>query len=186
MERPWRAKAHSPKASPAAMGALYPARRLGHTAAGEGVLEGDLREMSAGQAMIAAMITPTLLILAAGSLIGAALMRLERIIDRVRALAEHPMARPFAHELARQKQRASHAQRALELFFSAIVLFVGAAFGIAIDKLSGDRLAWLPIAATALGMALIVAGTAMLLLETRLARIQVDAEIDALGGAPRR
>ena len=137
-------------------------------------------EMSPAQAMIAAMITPALLILAAGSLIGIALTRLARIIDRVRALSEHPGAKAVAFELSRHRVRTSHTQWALELYFFSIVMFVGAGFGIAIDKLAGDTLTWLPVAATTLGMALIVAGTAMMILESRLARIQVTAEIDAL------
>ena len=136
--------------------------------------------MSPAQAMIAAMITPALLILAAGSLIGIALTRLARIIDRVRALSEHPGAKAVAHELERHRLRASHTQGALELYFFSIVTFVGAGLGIAVDKLDGDRLTWLPVATTTFGMALIVAGTGMMMLESRLARVQVNAEIDAL------
>ena len=43
---------------------------------------------SAAQAIISAMITPALLILASGSLIATALVRLARVVDRVRKLAE--------------------------------------------------------------------------------------------------
>jgi hypothetical protein len=41
---------------------------------------------SPSQAIIAAMITPALLILALGSLIATALVRLARVVDRVRKL----------------------------------------------------------------------------------------------------
>ncbi len=60
------------------------------------------------------------------------------------------------------------------------MLFVASGFGIAIDRLTGDRLTWLPVLATTLGMSLIVAGTLMMMLESRLARLQVNAEIDSL------
>ena len=137
-------------------------------------------DMTLAQAMIAAMITPALLILAAGSLIGIALTRLARIVDRVRTLSERSVTRPLTNEFARQRIRASHTQWALDFFFCSIVLFVISGFGIAIDRLSDDRLTWLPVLATTLGMALIVAGTLMMMLESRLARRQVNAEIDAL------
>ena len=136
--------------------------------------------MSPAQAMIAAMITPALLILAAGSLITTALSRLARIVDRVRAIAARPATRPVADELDRQRKRAGYMQWALEVYYLSIVFFVAAGFGIAIDRLSGDRLTWLPVLATTIGMGLIVVGTSMMQLETRLARQQVNLEIDAL------
>lgn len=45
-------------------------------------------EVSTSQAIIAAMITPALLIMVSGSLIATALARLGPVVDRVRKLAE--------------------------------------------------------------------------------------------------
>jgi Protein of unknown function (DUF2721) len=56
---------------------------------------------SPAQTMIAAMITPALLILASGSLIATALVRLGRVVDRVRKLGEKADATPSLDELER-------------------------------------------------------------------------------------
>jgi len=121
--------------------------------------------MSAAQALIAAMLTPALLILASGSLIAAALMRLGRIVDRVRALAT--IAAPAPEEVARHEERARLALRAISAYFVAVALFVAAGAAIALDHALDGRVAWLPVALTLTGMALIVAGVAAMTLESR-------------------
>jgi hypothetical protein len=132
---------------------------------------------SPSQAIIAAMITPALLILASGSLIATALVRLARVIYRVRKLSEIDEARTEAEELRRHKHRAVLAERAVRLFFLAVVCFVVAGFFIAIDHLVGDRLTWLPVSATTGGMCLLIAGSAEMLSECSLAAAQLHAEI---------
>jgi hypothetical protein len=132
---------------------------------------------SASQAIIGAMITPALLILASGSLIATALVRLARVVDRVRKLAEADRATADAAALRLHQRRALLAERAVLIFFAAVVCFVVAGFGIALDHLAADRLTWFPVAMTTLGMALIVAGSAAMLAECRLAAAQIRAEI---------
>jgi hypothetical protein len=132
--------------------------------------------------MIAAMITPAMLILASGSLIATALVRLARVVDRLRKLAERGDARP-ADELDRHERRAMLAERAVSIYFGAVVCFVVSGFTIALDHLAGDRLTWLPVSVTMLGMCLIVAGSAAMLAECRVAAAQIRAEIAASGGA---
>jgi hypothetical protein len=132
---------------------------------------------SAAQAIIGAMITPALLILASGSLIATALVRLARVVDRVRRLIETGGATALAEELRRHERRALLAERAVRLYFFAVVCFVLAGFGIAIDHFAGDRLTWLPVALTTVGMALIVAGSAAMLRECREAAAQIRDEI---------
>jgi hypothetical protein len=61
---------------------------------------------SAAQAIIGAMITPALPILASGSLIASALVRLARVADHVRTLAD-------AGGMARQAELRRHERRAL-------------------------------------------------------------------------
>lgn len=138
---------------------------------------------SAAQAIIAAMITPALLILAAGSLIATALVRLGRVVDRVRKLAEGGATAGSGEELRRHERRALLAERAVRLYFFAVVCFVVAGFAIAVDHLAADTLTWLPVLMTAVGMGLIVAGSAMMLAECQLAAAQIRAEIALLGGA---
>lgn len=134
---------------------------------------------SPAQAIIAAMITPALLILASGSLIATALVRLARVVDRVRKLAEPSSPLATADELARHERRAVLAERAILLYFSAVATFVAAGFAIAVDHGTGDRFWLLPVGVTTAGMLLIVGGTAAMFLECRLAMEQIRAEIAA-------
>jgi hypothetical protein len=132
--------------------------------------------------MIAAMITPALLIMASGSLIATALVRLARVVDRVRKLSELRKAPWDAGEVRRHERRALLAERAVTLYFFAVVCFVVAGLTIAIDHAAGDRLAWLPVLVTTLGMCLIVAGSAAMLAECRLATAQIRREIAGAAG----
>ncbi len=75
---------------------------------------------SAAQAIISAMITPALLIMASGSLIATALTRLARIVDRVRKLAETP-GPTLSESLLVYQHRAVLAGRAIRLLVFAIV-----------------------------------------------------------------
>ena len=69
------------------------------------------------------------------------------------------------------------AERAVTLYFAAIVCFVIAGFTIAIDHLASDRVPLLPIGFTTIGMCLIVAGSAAMLAECRVAGAQIRREI---------
>ncbi len=135
---------------------------------------------SAAQAMISAMISPALLILASGSLIATALVRLGRVVDRVRKLSEAGDLQGAAEELRRHQRRALLAERAVRMYFFAVVSFVLAGFAIAVDHLADDRLTLIPVAMTVIGMGLIVAGSASMLTECRLATEQIRAEIGSL------
>jgi Protein of unknown function (DUF2721) len=138
---------------------------------------------SASQAIIAAMITPALLILASGSLIATALLRLARVVDRVRKLGEVGAPTNLADELRRHRRRAELAERAVRLYFAAVLCFVLAGFGIAVDHFVADRLTWVPVALTTIGMGLIVAGSIAMLAECRSAAAQIESEIRLLGAA---
>ncbi len=133
---------------------------------------------SPAQAIISAMITPALLIMASGSLIATVLVRLARVVDRVRKLTESSGSLA-AGELERHERRAVLAERAVLLYFCAVVCFVAAGFAIALDHALGDQFWWLPVAITTLGMALIVSGSTAMLAECRLAMVQIRSEIAA-------
>lgn len=135
---------------------------------------------SAAQAIIAAMITPALLIMASGSLIATALVRLARVVDRIRKLAESNAPPVAVVELLRHKRRAVLAEQAIALLFAAVLCFVVVGFAIAADHYSGNRLTWLPITVTTFGMCLIVAACAAMLAECRLAGAQFNEEIALL------
>jgi len=135
---------------------------------------------SAAQAIIGAMITPALLIMASGSLIATVLVRLSRVVDRIRKLAEPDAPKISAEELARHERRALLAERALQLLFFAVLCFVLSGIAIGIDHLTGDRLTGVPVAMTSLGMLLIVAGSAAMLAECQLAVAEIRAEAKRL------
>ncbi len=141
---------------------------------------------SAAQVIISAMITPALLILASGSLIATALLRLARVVDRIRKLGEPAEKAPSAADLRRHERRALLAEQAVRIFFAAVLCFVLAGFGIALDHATGDRMAWLPVGMTVAGMALIVMGSAAMLAECRLATSQIKAEIARFACSPQR
>lgn len=142
-----------------------------------------MQGISPAQAMIAAMITPALLVLAAGSFLSVAIVRLARTVDRVRALGESGQPLDPA-ELTRHRRRALLSVRAIGLFTFAAALFVVAGVAIAADTFSGDRLTWLPVLLTLAGMGFIVAGTGAMLVEILLATGQIRLEIDALLARP--
>jgi len=135
---------------------------------------------SSAQAIIAAMITPALLILASGSLIATALVRLARVVDRLRKLAEARGPLGDAETVGRHKQRALCAESAVQRFFAAIVCFVLAGLAVAADHFAAGALFLVPVGVTMLGMGLIVWGCADMLRECRLATQQILAEIAAL------
>jgi hypothetical protein len=139
--------------------------------------------MSPAQGVIAGMITPALLILASASLVATALVRLGRVVDRSRlliaALETGNVADMAALHvtLANHQRRAVFAERSVALFFLAVLIFVLDCLTIGLDHFSGDRLTWLPISFTIGGMALLCAGAAFMVIESRLGARQIIAEI---------
>jgi hypothetical protein len=145
--------------------------------------------MLPAQALITAMLSPALLILASGSLIAAALVRLARVVDRVRALAAAPpTGRAVLAELTTHERRARLALAAITLYFIAVALFVLSGLAIALDHLASGRLTWVPVSLTLAGMVSIVAGAACMTVETRDSAALIAADIAhiraAVGTAP--
>jgi hypothetical protein len=134
--------------------------------------------MSPAQALITAMLSPALLILASASLIAAALVRLARVVDRVRSLAAASSAGPSTlAELTSHERRARLALAAISLYFVAVGLFVLSGIAIALDHLAEGRLTWLPISLTLVGMVSIVAGAGCMTAETRDSAALIGADI---------
>ena len=140
--------------------------------------------MSPAQAVVAAMITPALLILASGSLVATALVRLARVVDRSRSLIAAIEAGSLSdptgvrRSLDRHRLRALYAERSVGLFFIAVVVFVLDCLSIGLDHLVGDSLTWVPIAATIGGMLVLIAGAGYMVAESRLGAQQILEEID--------
>jgi len=102
------------------------------------------------------------------------------VADRVRNLAQHGETATLG-ALHRHEHLALLAERALRNFFFAVVCFVVAGIAIGMDHVAADRLTWLPVGITLLGMCLIVAGSAAMLSECKLATAEIRAEITMLG-----
>jgi len=143
---------------------------------------------SAAVAMIAAMITPALLILASASLVATALVRMARVVDRARVLAA------IAHEgdweklgatpaqlrtaLERHAKRARYAEWSIALLYATVVVFVVTCISIAVDHAAGQSLTWLPVGLAIAGTLLLLSGGALMVAESRLAGDQIAEEIE--------
>lgn len=136
--------------------------------------------------IISAMITPALLILGSGSLVATALQRLSRAVDRARTLlhlSEEEAQKQGCHEetmrcwLDRYAQRSLIAERAVFVFFAAVGTFVLDCLSIALDHSFHNTLTWLPVGLTIFGMLLMLFGAYLMLLESRLAGVQIREEI---------
>ncbi len=139
---------------------------------------------SAAIAIISAMITPSLLILASGSLVASALMRLGRSVDRSRALVAQIEAgqakvprEMLMRWFARYEQRGLNAERAIALFFAAVAVFVLDCLSIAVDRAFHGSIAWLPVSLTILGMIFLLLGSGFMVAESRLGGAQIREEI---------
>jgi hypothetical protein len=149
----------------------------------------DAGAMSSATAVsvIAAMITPALLILASASLVASALVRMARIVDRARALATSTrdgsweQAAGTADQLRswfdRHEARARYAELSIVLLYAAIVVFTATCLSIALDRALGGVLEWLPVALAVAGTLLMLAGGASMVAESRFSWDQIREEI---------
>lgn len=145
--------------------------------------------------VIASMITPAFLILSAANLISSTLVRLARTVDRARVVIERMETRrksgdaagaaADAATLALYGTRGSLVQVALSSYYLAIGCFVASSLAIAVTDFTARRGSWLPTWLTVAGAVLLLAGTALLFAETRMATRMLRAEIASAleGGA---
>lgn len=140
--------------------------------------------------LLTSMVTPAVLISAAGTLVFSTTTRLARIVDRARVLSQQleeleakPDA-PFADErrgeierqLAVRARRSHLVQKAVTGFYVALGLFVATTVSIGASAFV-PALAWLPGALGIAGTLALFAGCVELLRETRLALDAVDSEM---------
>ena len=138
-------------------------------------------------ALIAAMITPALLILASSSLVASALMRMARVVDRTRVLTSIVYERSYdrigaspalvARFLTNHAQRARQAERSIALLYAAIFVFVATCLAIAVDRVSNGRFAMLPEVLAIMGTLLLMVGAGYMVAESRLSAAQITDEI---------
>ena len=144
--------------------------------------------------VLAQMITPAVLISACGALILSTSLRLGRVVDRVRALSDS--FEQFAHtgthvELRDERQallfdlldkltsRARLLGRSITAFYVTLGVFVATSVTIGVASMAPDY-RWVPIALTWGGLAFLLYGCVLLILEARLALAGLHAEMDFL------
>lgn len=141
-----------------------------------------------GLGIISTMITPAVLILAAGNLVMSTFSRIIRISDRARVMmGQYDVAKKegrtaavelYTTLLAEYRERSVLAERALSAFYLAIGMLVMASLAIAVDRLTGDKIPWLPLTLTVSGAILLLVGTMNLFRETRISQGAIRREID--------
>jgi Flp pilus assembly protein TadB len=156
-------------------------------------------EAFSGLGVLSAMITPAVLILACGTLIGSTATRLARIVDRVRELSRtfEQLSTADNVEFVEERraeverQLASHARRSrliqgsLTSFYIALALFVATSISLAVVALA-PSLAWLPSALGLVGTLIFFHGCVLLIQETRLALSAVRSEMEFVLGLRER
>jgi hypothetical protein len=138
--------------------------------------------------IISEMITPAILILAAGSLVNSTLTRLARIVDRTRVLIDLVAASREHGDLGGvqwagswfpiYQRRISLVERALTMFYTAIGMFVASSLAITVDHFIPDTLPWVSVSLAVLGVSFLLIGTVALVIETHTAAGSVRREIE--------
>ena len=141
--------------------------------------------------VLAAMITPAILMLACGTLITSTATRLARIVDRVRQLSvlfeqltsgdpvdfvEERLAE-VERQLATHVQRSRLIQGSLTSFYLSLGLFVATSLSLALVAVL-PSLTWLSTALGLVGTLVLFHGCLLLIRETRLALTSVNSEME--------
>lgn len=141
--------------------------------------------------VLAAMITPAILMLACGTLITSTATRLARIVDRVRRLSEQfeqlTSGEPveFVEERVGEVERqlAAHVMRSrliqgsLTSFYISLGLFVATSLSLAVETLV-PVVEWVASALGLVGTVVLFHGCVLLIRETRLALLSVNSEME--------
>src|SRR5260370_20350699 len=132
--------------------------------------------------VLSSMITPALLITAAGAFIFSTSSRLGRVVDRVRAIAdkldELMCPKPavklveerkamLVGQMAQLSKRADILQRSLTVFYMASSAFIASSVAIGVAAGLRSTLTWIPVALRLLGACFLFYGSVMVLFEPR-------------------
>lgn len=147
------------------------------------------------------MITPAVLISAAGSMILSTSTRLGRVVDRVRSLSDKLMdtsrsgdQMDFAEErkvmfydqLDKLTSRSRLLQRALTTFYLSVGVFVATSVAIGVVSFFNGRFGWIPVVLGLIGAGFLFYGSMLLVFEARLALSTTHAEMDFIWRISRR
>ena len=145
---------------------------------------------------LTAMVTPTLLISATGSLVLSTSTRLGRVVDRVRELekrlsdlivVEDKSSIPLYSKrldtivnlLDKVTTRSRILQRAMSAFYYALGIFILTSVTIAAGGIFNfSTIRWMPIPVGIVGIMFLFYGSVLMLRETRMATATINAEMD--------
>lgn len=132
--------------------------------------------------IISEMITPALFIVASGSLLGAALARLARIVDYFRKLsgAEDAASDQNMAILQLVEKRADLAEATVAMVCFAIMAFVLTCFLIAVDRWLNHTIYLAPVAFAIIGVLLLLVASVLMVVECRMGQRQLRSEIAGL------
>ncbi|WP_207492067.1 DUF2721 domain-containing protein [Aridibaculum aurantiacum] len=152
-----------------------------------------LNSLSQTIAVLSAMISPVVLIMASGSLILTTSQRLSRSIERTRTLSdqmrdmikestvqikpEGELAALFA-QLKMATRRARLLQMAMTILYLTLFFFIATCISIGVVILTQTSYTWLPFLLGIVGVALLFLASMILIKESRLAISAVDMEMD--------
>ncbi len=162
--------------------------------AAEELVKVDPQMLSSTIEFLTAMVTPTLLISATGSLVLSTSTRLGRVVDRVRALEVRlgeliyvenkdevtlydERVEVIVDLLDKVTSRSRILQHAMAAFYYGLGFFILTSVSIAVAGLFGIY-RWLPIPIGIVGIMFLFWGSLLMLRETRMATATVNAEMD--------
>ena len=149
--------------------------------------------LSSALAVLSAMITPAVLILACSSLVVATSTRLGRVVDRTRKLSDwfEELANQDAEasligekravlfdQIDKATARARLLQRAMTRLYSALSVFLATSVAIGIDAATARGYAWVVITMGLVGVGLLFYASVLLIIESRVALAAIDSEMD--------
>jgi hypothetical protein len=149
-----------------------------------------MRELSAVLTVLSAMITPAVLILASGSLLLTTSQRLNRAIDRARAISDlianpktmatYSKARKelLSTQIVSATRRSWLLQRAISSICVALALFVATSMSIGIIEVTQINYIWIPAVLGMIGISVLFYSTILFILETRIAYHSVQREMN--------
>ena len=152
-----------------------------------------MKDISSALAILSAMITPAVLILASGSLILTTSQRLSRALERARKIygqfetleeikpGGEMMVRKFnmlRGQLHTSTLRSRYLQRIMGLLLIALCIFVLTSVSIGIIAFTGMQYTWIPTSLGLTGTVVMFYATILLILESRVAVNAVKEEMD--------
>jgi threonine/homoserine/homoserine lactone efflux protein len=148
--------------------------------------------MPTGLQILAAMITPAVLISACGTLVFSTANRLSRVVDRVRSLADqiermglstgssgnNAKKDLFLDQLSRLSRRVLLLRSALTGFYVAIGLFVSTSIAVGVVSITHVDLSWIPVVLGLSGSLVLLYAAVLLISEARQAVTSTLKEMD--------